>query len=378
VNAHSFFVERRRVLVIEDDRDFADSLVELLEPLGFTVGTAHNAAEALIQLAESSADLALIDVKLGTDSGIALVPLLKARKPNLICILMSAYAEFDAAVSAVRSGAHDYLLKPLEPTSLPDQLKRALDESDMRLRKEREQRLLLVGSVCTNVAHDVNNCLQLAYYDMDAIESAFRSSPPDTALAQSGLQSMAEALARATDICKQILQFSKGSPSEQHADAALVVRNCEPLLTRLIRSDLEVELEVLTPPGPLWVALGATQLEQVVTNLVINAWHATSQSGKVRVELTTHKDGASDLVRLRVTDNGCGIPKDILPRIFDPYFSTKPSHHGTGLGLSIVYGIVKAIAGGDLQVQSEPGIGSCFTVVLPNLSEVPAARRARS
>lgn len=362
----SLFNERRRVLIVEDDHDFAESLSELLESLGFAPSTVHNAAEALARLSEFSADLALIDVKLGTDNGVSLVPMLKAQKPNLVCILMTAYAELDSAVGAVRSGAYDYLLKPLSPQSLPAQLNKALGEQDKRERREREQRLVMMGSVCANIAHDVNNCLQVVRCHLDIVDSALQGAPPDTQQAKDGLGSLSDGVKRAAEICWHVLEFAKGSTLTQPSDAASVLLNCRPMLARMNRAHVDIEFDA--PKGPIWVALGATQLEQVVTNLVMNAVHAVGQCGRVRVELLALHDQPKPMARIRVVDNGVGIPREVLPRIFDPYFSTKPRDQGTGLGLSIVYGMVTAVPGGDIQVDTEPGFGSCFTVTLPILA----------
>lgn len=364
-NKAPLFNDRRRILIVEDDQDFAESLSELLESLGFSPSTVHNAAEALVRLSEFSADLALVDVKLGSDNGVSLVPLLKAQKPNLVCILMTAYAELDSAVSAVRSGAYDYLLKPLSPQSLPSQLHEALVEQDKRERQEREQRLVMMGSVCANIAHDVNNCLQVVRCHLDIVDAALRLVPPDTQQAKDGLEPLSEGVKRAGDICWHVLEFAKGSSLTQPSDAVNVLRNCRPMLARMNRAHVEIEFDV--PEGPVWVALGATQLEQVLTNLVVNACHAVGQCGRVRVELTAIYDETIPMAQIRVVDNGIGIPREIMPRIFDPYFSTKPRDEGTGLGLSIVYGMVTAVPGGDIRADSEPGFGSCFTVKLPIL-----------
>jgi signal transduction histidine kinase len=365
------FMERHRVLIVEDDRDFAESLAELLEPLGFVVSSAHSAGEALARLADFSADLALIDVKLGTDNGVELVPLLHTKRPNLVCILMTAYADLDAAMSAVRSGAKDYLLKPLSPKTLPGRLTRVMAENEQRERKEREQRLLMMGNVCASIAHDVNNCLQLMYSHIDDVANALDAVPPDIAGGSSGIHSLSEAVKSAGEVCWRVLEFAKGVPGNSTADIAQVLRNCRPLLARMSRTHVDIEFDI--PNGSLWVGLGATQLEQVVTNLVINASHAVGECGKVRVELTEQRGAEGGFARLRVIDNGTGIPKDVLPRIFDPYFSTKASSESTGLGLAIVYGMVTGVAGGEITVETEQGYGSRFTINLPVKDRTGAA-----
>jgi signal transduction histidine kinase len=120
------------------------------------------------------------------------------------------------------------------------------------------------------------------------------------------------------------------------------------------------------PETPIWVPLGAVQLEQVILNLAVNACQAISGVGNVHVIADVAPDGTNPGFRLRVIDTGEGIAPDVLPHIFEPYFSTKRST-GTGLGLAIVHGMIKA-AGGDVRVNSTPGTGSTFTVLLPRLA----------
>jgi signal transduction histidine kinase len=358
---------RKRILVVEDDHDFADSLKELLEAQGFDVATARSASEALDRLTQFSADLALIDVKLGADDGIALVSKLRSRQEKLVCILMTAYAELNSAIVAVRSGASDYLMKPLQPEALSDKLTRAIDAQDNLLRKEREQRLITIGSVCTGIAHDVNNCLQVMLYEIEGMESSLRGSPPDTGSATASIHTLNQTVEAAAGICQRILEFAKGAGSVGTADAVKVLRVAEPLLQRLNRARADVQVTMLVPDAELWVALGAAQLEQIIVNLVLNACQASGADGQVRVELTTEPGERGRLVTLNVTDNGGGIPEDVMPHIFDPYFSTKAAGEGTGLGLSIVYGLVKSVAGADIRVESRSGLGTRFTVTWPEL-----------
>lgn len=357
----------RRLLIVEDDRDFAESLFDLLEPLGFSVRTAASCGEAIAALADFSADIALVDVKLGAESGVGLVPQLRQRRPALICILMTAYAALDSAVAAVRCGATDYLRKPLEPSELVEKLEHALEQNERALRQQREQRLLVMGELCAGIAHDVNNCLQVMMNEVTDLDLSLKRAPPDLERARSGALSLDRSVQTVASVCQRILAFAKGTLVSEGCDAGKVLTSSTPLLTKLTQRGVRLSVEV--PDQTLWVGLDAVQLQQVILNLVLNASQAAREDGTVRVELSEHANPQLRSARLRVVDDGCGIPDAVRPRIFDPYFSTKPSGEGTGLGLSIVYGMVNA-AGGDIQVESAVGRGSCFDVVLP-LTEPP-------
>ncbi|MCL4558572.1 MAG: ATP-binding protein, partial [Deltaproteobacteria bacterium] len=110
---------------------------------------------------------------------------------------------------------------------------------------------------------------------------------------------------------------------------------------------------------PLWHG-NASQMEQVFLNMITNAMEAIR--GKGEIALTTRAEGSGIVVRIK--DNGSGIPAEYVPRIFEPFFSTKLHRGGTGLGLSICYEIVKG-SGGSITVESGPGKGTVFTIRLP-------------
>ncbi len=111
--------------------------------------------------------------------------------------------------------------------------------------------------------------------------------------------------------------------------------------------------------------LDEKKIRQVLINLLMNAGHAVGKKGSIG--LSTEYNGHDNKVAIKVSDTGYGVKKKDLPRIFDPFFTTKPTGEGTGLGLSVSYGIVKS-HGGDILVESEPGKGTQFTVLLPVVS----------
>ncbi|HVN87408.1 MAG TPA: PAS domain S-box protein [Candidatus Binatia bacterium] len=238
----------------------------------------------------------------------------------------------------------------------------------------RSQKLEALGTLAGGIAHDFNNIL-LAITGNTKL--AIADVAPDHP-AQKSLTEIAKASARAVDLVRSILTFSRAG--DQGHDAIKLDGVIDEALT-LLRTGLPPTIEIRTAIDPTAPAVGAdaTQMHQVVVNLVTNAAHAIgSRRGVIELRLDATEiadqpaDGAADLrpgryVRLCVSDNGCGMDRATVERIFDPFFTTKSVGEGTGLGLSFVHGIVKS-HGGAITVDSQVGAGSKFTVCVPAIA----------
>jgi signal transduction histidine kinase len=145
------------------------------------------------------------------------------------------------------------------------------------------------------------------------------------------------------------------------------------MLQRLVGENVRIHF---TPGGAVWVMVDAVQLQQVLMNLVINARDAMEQGGDVTISTASRSlhEPTADLppgeyAVLKVSDTGKGMEPGILERIFEPFFTTKEAHGGTGLGLSTTYGIIRQ-SNGDISVESTPGRGTTFTILLPKVETV--------
>jgi two-component system NtrC family sensor kinase len=178
------------------------------------------------------------------------------------------------------------------------------------------------------------------------------------------LERVSEQTARAGRIVSDLLSFSRRSkPHRAPADLNAIVRATVGLVShklKLLNVEAELRLDEALPP-----LLGdASQVQQVVLNLVMNAAEATRPHGSGRVSVATSRaDDGEDAV-IEVTDDGEGMPREALDRIFEPFFTTKDEGKGVGLGLAVVYGIVEA-HGGRIEVRTTPGQGTTFEVTLP-------------
>ncbi len=241
------------------------------------------------------------------------------------------------------------------------------DQALIEHERTKSARLESLGVLAGGLAHDFNNILMGVTGNL-SLAQAMVSPDQEALLAR--LTNASAACARARGVTNQLLTFSKGgAPVKKTASVRELVTEC----TRFALSGSPVAPAFDVDPE-LWAAeVDASQIGQVVQNLVLNAMQAMPRGGVLEVSLDNVELDAAAIpasapmepgrfVRLKVQDSGTGIPPELLARIFDPYFSTKEK--GSGLGLAISYSIVQS-HGGTITVESELGIGSCFTVYLP-------------
>jgi two-component system, cell cycle sensor histidine kinase and response regulator CckA len=253
---------------------------------------------------------------------------------------------------------------------------RALRESEEQLRQS--QKLEALGRLAGGVAHDFNNLLTIILSCSSALLEGLGAEAP---LRQEALE-IDDAARRAAQLTRQLLSFGRcHSTQPVPLDLGEVVAGMEHLLRRLIGEG--VALEVSRGTGLRAVHADPAHMEQVILNLVVNARDAVGGGGRIVVETSNlevivdeaHWVGAppGQYVCLAVSDTGCGMAPEVRTRLFEPYFTTKAEGKGTGLGLATVYGIVKR-AGGEIHVESAPGQGARFEVLLPPADEGAAAR----
>ncbi len=235
-----------------------------------------------------------------------------------------------------------------------------------------------LGTLSGGIAHDFNNLLTVI---MGHAEAALLDS--DEAHRRDSLQTIGEACVRASELVRQIREFSQPRPAER---AVLTVAEGIGSAIQLLRTTMpkSVDLAVTLDPTVTMFA-NATQVQQVVTNLIVNAAQAIgSGAGRISVTLDEVPGGeapptvpgtpAGRYARLTVRDTGRGIAAEVLPRIFDPFFTTKTASPGSGLGLAVVQGIVRRHAGA-IAVESTPGSGTTVRVYWPALAPDVAAPR---
>ncbi len=254
------------------------------------------------------------------------------------------------------------------------QMEEALTRSRERLQEV--QRLEAVGRLAGGVAHDFNNLLTVIQSNVELMLEELPESHP----LRQDAEEIATAAHRAGELTRHLLHFSSGdlAPLES-LDPAPVLEETMALLARSLPDGVRLRTQV--EKGLLPVRTSAARFQQVVLNLGLNARDAVDGAGTIQVMADTcpaepylvywpgrqAPDPDTPLVRIRVRDDGCGMAPEVRRRLFEPFFTTKPMGRGTGLGLATAFGTVRH-AGGTILVDSAPGEGALFTVLLPAFS----------
>jgi signal transduction histidine kinase/ActR/RegA family two-component response regulator len=229
----------------------------------------------------------------------------------------------------------------------------------------RARKLESLGVLAGGIAHDFNNFLTVVQGN---IELAKMDLAPDSPV-QEVLDQTAIACARAAFLSSQLLTFAKGgAPVRRLYPVARLVMDAVHLARAGAQTSIDVNIS-----DDLWFAeVDPSQIGQVLHNILLNARQAMPEGGIIEIHAENALDpapGAGPRVKISIRDYGHGIPAHVLPRVFDPYFTTKPG--GSGLGLATAYAII-AKHGGTLSVESKPGRGTLFTIDLPASQEHPA------
>jgi signal transduction histidine kinase len=268
----------------------------------------------------------------------------------------------------------------LELQAERERLRTQADRDRLERQLHQSQRLESLGQLAGGVAHDFNNLLGVIsnYAAFAGEEVAREPSNGRWQKVRSDIEQVRQAAERAAALTHQLLAFARQEIIQpQVLDLNQIVTRVEQLLARTLGEHIELVTDLAENLEPVLADPG--QIEQVLVNLAVNARDAMPGGGKLVIQTTTadieQAAGQADLApgrytAIKVTDTGTGIPKDVLDRVFEPFFSTKPKGEGTGLGLATVYGIITQ-AGGGVRIYSEPGIGTVLTALLPVTGQTP-------
>ncbi len=377
-----------RVLIVEDSEEDADLIVLELKRGGFDpIYRRVDSSEGMRRaLAEGEWDVVLSDFSMPSFSVMEALGMIQERGTDLPFVIVSATIGEEAAVEAMKAGAHDYVLKHRLGRLVPA-VRREIRESVIRRERRHledqlrhAQKLESLGLLAGGVAHDFNNLLTgimgnaSLVLDMAGEDAPFRGM----------LEDIIRASERAADLTRQLLAYAgKGKFVVGPINVSELVRDISELMRSSVPRtvDLKLRLEEELPA----VEGDASQLQQLVMNLILNAAEATGERvGVVTVATGVREIGPGDrlghfrpdppvsgkYVMVQVSDDGCGMSEAVKAQIFDPFFTTKFT--GRGLGLAAALGIARGHKGA-IAVDSTEGLGSTFTVLFPALGSSPAA-----
>lgn len=395
---------RPTLLIVDDEEGPRHSLRVVFKEL-YDVVLASSGPEALEIARTRRVDAAVLDIRMTGMSGTELLGHLKKLDSRIEVVMLTAYETLETARQALRHGACDYLTKPFEIPVIRDAVanavqRRALAEAmadgSKRLQELHEElrNVQLQGEMArsqneiyASVMHDIGSpltaisvMLQMVSMDLEATRGRATSSVKEQ------LVRVNQQVARCMEISRRYLNYARERSAQRQAVRLNQVLADTRELLRAHPSAKRHQLGVHLLPADLTLRMNGTDLIQVLLNLVTNAFQASTSSLHVEVFGEYHDDAVASsaletssrsvfvnrcsflneppMVALRVSDNGPGIPESILPKIFESYFTTKVPGEGTGLGLAIVRRLVSEAKGG-IQVQTEPGRGTTFTIYLP-------------
>ncbi len=399
---------RRGTLLIVDDEEGARQSLRAIFKDEYELLLAGDGPSAIELVQKHRVDVAVLDIRMAGMSGVDVLERIKYIDPSIEAVMMTAFETTETIRKALRLRACDYLNKPFEVADMRAAVANAMQrrsfDTEILTNTEKLQALLKEledqkvegqmartrGDIYASIIHDINGPLTVISGFLQLLNQRIGKSATlgaeDVDYVKDRLRTMTRQVTNCIEISRRYLGFLRKQPVEvAHVGVNQLLVDLGHLL-RLHPSLQNNQFEIQPLAGDIGVKMNGTDLIQLLLNLAVNAFQASAQphrvdiTGEVRrepLDLTRFKDGpgtrllnvenfqnTAPLVCLSVSDTGPGIPLEVLPKIFQAYFTTKDARQGTGLGLNIVQRMVQE-GGGALQVITKPGEGTTFNVFLP-------------
>ena len=365
------------VLIIDDEEAMRDSCSQILLKDHCRVETAKDGATGIQLIQTLHPAVVIVDLKMPGMSGFEVLESLPGIDPHIVAIVITGYATVDSAVEAMKKGAHDFLPKPFTPEALRIIIARGLERRRLVLEAEalRKEKQLLEENFITMVSHQLRSPLVAIQQYFEVMLAGLVGTTDDRL--KEMIHKANERLGALLRLINDWLDLARIDQARfvgtfQLLDVRKILDRLVDLMTPAARES-DISLEWSGSSGPAFEVLADEQgLEQVFANLINNAIRYNKPQGRVRIDL---RDEANSVI-VEIRDTGIGIAKEQLPLIFDQFFRVgRPGDKtpkGSGLGLSIAKKLVEAHHG-RIEVRSELGVGTSFTVRLPKAAVVGAA-----
>lgn len=371
--------QAHRILIVDDEKDFVLSLQDILESRGYRVEKAYGQKSAGEIIKHFDAQVALLDIHLGGADGINLIAGLKSVRPDVVCVMMTAYAAIDTAVRALQEGAYDYLRKPFEADDMLATLDRCFEKIRLENEKKQLETLLrqtqkreAIAILAGGIAHEFNNALAGITGNVSLLELDF----PNNEKIKNYTMSMKNCASRMAGLTDQLMAYARGGKYRAEiVSLSKVIEDTLPLIQYTMDPSICIDMDLSLDASPVKADLA--QLQMVLSTLLINAYEAIDGEGRIRISVRDEEvDGsitgsrgdheAGSYVCITIEDDGHGMDRETKQKIFDPFFTTK--FQGRGLSLAAAYGIVKN-HGGWMLADSIPGSGTAIRIFLPAVNK---------
>jgi signal transduction histidine kinase len=393
------FSTKRTILIVDDEMINLDLTARVFRNRGFRVLTAANALDALVLVKENKPEIAVLDYMMPEMNGFFALTEIKQQFPDTYVIILTGRGSERIAVELMKAGASDYIVKPFLNQDLVERVEKVLKVREIEIRnrellverdrlvgeiaswnRELEERvrektvelqrvqgeiiqaekMSTLGFLSAGMAHEIRNPLNSIGLYVQLVKGC-----PDETERLECLEKIEQEIKRIDGILRKLMDAVKRPRFHlrQVSINEVIDSAVELSRSRMEMHRVRLEREYRTIPPP--IQADPTELEQIFTNLFVNSIEEMTDGGVLGVELE-QDDGT---IVVRVSDTGKGIPQENVSKVFDPFFTTKNS--GTGLGLSVVLRIVRTY-NGKIEVESEVGKGTVFTVSLPIPEAAPS------
>ena len=400
--------KRRGTLLVVDDEEGPRQSLRVIFKDDYEILMAGDGPHAVELVQKNRVDVAVLDIRMSGMSGIEVLERLKYVDPAIEVVMMTAFETTDTMRQALRLRACDYINKPFDISTMRAAVSGAMQRrtleseihnnaeqleelvAELQTQKIEEQIANTRGEIYASIIHDINGPLTVISGFIQLMNQRFndanRLEMEDLEFIKDRLKIITRQVTNCIEISRRYLSFLR----KQSDDAPRVgVNQLLSDLGHLIKVHPSLQQNEFTThplPEDIGVRINGTDLIQILLNLAVNAFQCSPQRHRVDIEglvleqpldLAGFKDGPetrllnvenfaniAPLLQVCVRDNGPGIAPELLPKIFQPYFTTKGAKQGTGLGLNIVQRLIKE-ARGALHLQTRLGQGTTFTIYLP-------------
>lgn len=350
--------DSRQIFIIEDDEDTQIALSDTLRQMGYATASATTAEEALKDPHIERAGVVLLDRVLPDSTAEQLLPDLMQRSPDSFVVVMTGHGDLNSAITCMRLGASDYLLKPVDGDALVESLERVRNAQNIAQQKLQTARLAAIADAMTGLSHECRNALQRGQASVDMLMEELSENANAVRLveriqaAQDDLQRLYEDVkSYAAPIHLTYSECNVGDAAKSAWEELLAFRNTTlPTLTESVETE---NTNVLAD---------FNALQTVFRNLIDNSL-TTREDATIQISYRDDRSSGKTGLVVTVGDNGPGIADDIRDKVFDEFFTTRM--RGTGLGLAICRRLVASHKGTIELVKSN--IGAEIRIDIPRI-----------